>query len=86
MKQEFNINNRVEFVLTERGASILNKRAEKLKERFPRHTEHNTDYKEGDIYRNQLWTVMQIFGGSCIGLGLESFCKEGTVTFEIWEG
>lgn len=85
MKQEFNINNYVEFVLTQRGAEILNKKYQELKGRFPRAMQYHKDCKEGDVYRNQLWVVMQTFGGDNTGLGLETFCKEATISFDVKE-
>jgi len=58
-----NINNRVSFTLTKRGADILNE-YEALKLRTVLHT-------EGELYKEQLWHIMEIFGGD-VSLGMES--------------
>ena len=85
---EFNINNYVEFVLTERGAEQLNQYHTELNEilydrtRLSKYMERLNSpdvYKEGDTYHNQLWTVMQIFGGDNTKLGLETFCKDAII-------
>lgn len=84
MKQEFNINNYVEFVLTERGANIVNNYyAPYRKNRSDRRS--RTIYREGDTYCDQLWCVMHIFGGDNTKLGLETFCKDATISFEVKE-
>ena len=94
MKQGFNINDYVEFVLTQRGADQLNQHHTELNEilynrtRLSKYMERLNSpdvYKEGDTYRNQLWTVMQIFGGDNTKLGLETFCKEATISFNVKE-
>lgn len=77
-KKSFNINDYVEFILTERGANILNTFYEPYRE-YSSDLRARTIYKEGDTYRDQLWGVMQIFGGDSTVLGMEAFCKEATI-------
>lgn len=92
---EFNINNYVEFVLTARGAEQLNDYTYNQNERLWQLTQkqeyldklknHEDLYKEGDTYRDQLWCVMQIFGGDNTTLGLETFCKDAMISFDVKE-
>lgn len=85
---EFNINNYVEFVLTQRGADQLNQHHTDLNEllynrtrlsKYKDRLENPITYQEGDTYRNQFWCVMQIFGGDNTKLGLKTFCKDATI-------
>lgn len=82
MKTEFNINNHVEFELTGYGAQILNDNSLRLALKYPNVTAFH-DYKrhkEGDVIKMQLWKVMEEFGEHT-SLGLETFCKNATITF-----
>lgn len=84
MKIDFNINNYVEFELTEYGANILNDREAAYAEAHP-HLEvfQNTSLKvEGQLMKMQLWDVISTFG-EYTTLGLETFCKNATITLKI---
>lgn len=80
MKHEFNINNYVEFDLTSKGAEILNKQEKEMSSALPKYIKKH--YSEGDMYRNQLWVVLKLFGGENINVGEVVFCKECTISFE----
>lgn len=61
-KKHININSTVEVILTKAGAKIINEdnsdfiwRHKKCSITFP-------IYKEGDVYRSQLWSIMSLFG------------------------
>jgi len=64
--QKFNINSSVEVILTEFGATVLNKKWELMKmstEAGLRNLfSHIPTYKAGDKYSSQLWQLMQDFG------------------------
>lgn len=86
MKIEFNINNYVEFELTEYGAKILNDRNQAYAEAHP-HLEifqNKPTHFEGQQMKMQLWDVISTFGEYTV-LGLETFCKNATITLEIKE-
>lgn len=84
-KFEFNINNYVEFTLSERGAEVVNKYEKSLNTRLPNIYSQEGVYKAGDACRMQLWSVMKIFGGSSIGLGQTVFCKDCIISFDVKE-
>jgi hypothetical protein len=68
MKFEINLNDFVEVVLTEMGAAVYNEFYEKLN--LPE--KYLPPLKlEGDVHRDQLWHIMQVFG-PCISIGLVS--------------
>ena len=84
MQIEFNINNYVEFELTEYGAKILNDLDELYTSEYP-HVKsfQNKPLKvEGEKKRMQLWDVISTFGEHT-SLGLETFCKNATITLEV---
>ena len=84
MKIEININEVVEFEITAYGAKILNDKNEWYRTKYPQVTifQEKEYYAEGQLLKRQLWTVMQDFGEHT-SLGLETFCKNATITFEI---
>ena len=86
MQIDFNINNYVEFELTEYGAKILNDRDEWYEQAYPDvEVFQNKLLKvKGQLMKMQLWDVISIFG-EYTSLGLETFCKNATITFEIKE-
>jgi hypothetical protein len=57
---EININDYVEVVLTQAGADTYNTYWNDISYRWPGFVEKNL--KEGDVLKEQLWSVMQIFG------------------------
>lgn len=85
-KIEFNINNYVEFELTEYGAKILNDRDEWYEQAYPDvEVFQNKLLKvKGQLMKMQLWDVISTFG-EYTSLGLETFCKNSTITLEIKE-
>lgn len=66
------LNDQVTIVLTETGAKILNKHNIKMQQLSPT---LNLDvvYKAGDVYRDQLWSLFNVFKEAC--------CIGGTVIF-----
>ena len=84
MKIEININEVVEFELTSYGAKILNDKNEWYRTKYPQveSFQEKEDYVEGQLLKRQLWTVMQDFGKHT-SLGLETFCKNAIIAFEI---
>lgn len=85
-KIEFNINNYVEFELTEYGAKILNDRDEWYEQAYPDvEVFQNKPLKvKGQLMKMQLWDVISTSGEYTV-LGLETFCKNATITLEIKE-
>ena len=86
MKVEFDINNYVEFELTEYGAKILNDSVAAYAEAHP-HLEvfQNKPLKvEGQLMKMQLWDVISTFG-EWTDLGSLTFCKNATISLEIKE-
>lgn len=83
-KIEFNINNYVEFELTEYGAKILNDRDEFYATEYPEvlSFQNKPKHIEGQTMRMQLWDVISIFGEYTVR-GLEAFCKNATIVLEI---
>lgn len=86
MKIEININEVVEFELTAYGARLLNDKNEWYRTKYPQLKSflEKEYYLEGQLLKRQLWSVMQDFGQHT-SLGLETFCKNATITFEIKE-
>lgn len=87
MKVEFNINNYVEFELTEYGATILNDRDEFYATEYPEvlSFQNKPKHIEGQIIKMQLWDVIGTFG-EFTSLGREAFCKNATIILNIEEG
>lgn len=57
-----NLNDFATIVLTKRGAEVLNADHRRMAETFPRKgITWKTDYKEGDVYKNILWLILNIF-------------------------
>ena len=77
MKLEFNINNYVEFELTERGAKIMNDRNEWYEQAYPnvKVFQNKPKHAKGETMKMQLWDVLQTFG-EYTTLGMETFCKD----------
>lgn len=86
MKIEFNINNYVEFELTEYGAKILNDKRQKYIDAYPNIElfRETKIVKAGDLHRMQLHGMISTFGEHT-SLGLETFCKNATIVLEIKE-
>lgn len=86
MKIEFNINNYVEFELTEYGAKILNERDEAYATSYPlvQAFKNKPLYIEGQQMKMQLWNVISTFGEHT-SLGLQTFCKNATIVLEVKE-
>lgn len=83
-KIEFDINNYVEFELTEYGAKILNDRNEAYAEAHP-HVEifqNKSAHFEGQQMKMQLWNVMSTFG-EWASIGCLPFCKNATIVLEV---
>lgn len=66
------LNDQVTVKLTEAGAELLNRHNTTLKQSYPT-LKLKTKYKAGEIYKAQLWSIFNDFGGDC-------FCG-GTVVF-----
>lgn len=65
---QFNINEYCSFTLTATGAEILNKHNCESNARFEQigiDLRLKTDYKAYDVFKEQLWSVMRLFGGDC---------------------
>lgn len=84
MKTSININDIVEFELTEYGAEILNEKIKQLKANYPQVKSFRgmEDFWPGQVVRKQLWSVIEDFG-NYTSLGLDSFCRGGTMVFEF---
>ena len=63
---KINLNDSCFVVLTNVGAEHINQINNKANLRFS--VDFRVDWKEGDIYRGQLWSLMELFGSS-LGLG-----------------
>lgn len=83
-KVEFNINNCVEFELTEYGANILDKHNEHYATAFPqvKSFQNKPKHFAGEWERMPMWAMMSVFGNKT-SLGLETFCKNATITLEV---
>lgn len=86
MKIEFNINNYVEFELTEYGAKILNDLDELYASEYlhVKSFQNKTPKVEGEKKRMQLWDVISTFGEHT-DLGSMTFCKNATIVLEVKE-
>lgn len=80
-KVEFNINNSVEFELTEAGVEAMYAADEPYRG-FNWFVEK--EYHLGQVVRMQMWDMIRKFG-DCTGIGYETFCNNATITFEIKE-
>lgn len=79
---QFNINEYCSFALTGTGAEILNKHNSESNARFEQlaiDLRLKTDYKADDVFKDQLWSVMRLFGGDC-DLGKEAPFKYCLIT------
>ena len=85
-KIEFNINNYVEFELTEYGAKILNDKRQKYIDAYPTVElfKETKIVKEGDLHKMQMHGMISTFG-EFTSLGLETFCKNATIVLEVKE-
>lgn len=83
-KIEFNINNYVEFELTEYGAKILNDKRKKYIDAYPNVElfKETKIVKEGDLHKMQMHGMISTFGEHT-SLGLETFCKNATIVLEV---
>ena len=55
------------MILTEDGARVLNLNAQEIMDKYPL-VQLKNDYKEGDVYKTELWQIMAYFGPkSCNG-------------------
>lgn len=86
-KVTVNLNDAVEFVLSASGAKTLNQHNIESNRRamLSRGTYHiflKTDYKEGDIWRGQLWEMVDIFKSHC-SLGMAGFSECCDISFEV---
>ena len=70
---KININQKAQVQLTKFGADILNTLNRKANGGFLLNSSvrFRVDYTEGELYRNQLWFLFQVFGNS-FELGLEA--------------
>jgi len=66
------LNDTVTVTLTAKGAEILNKENEEIAKRVPSYN-WKTDYKDGDEYRTQLWSLFGHFGAYCYAGGQHCF-------------
>lgn len=80
----FNINNYVEFELTEYGAKILNDKRQKYIDAYPdvECFKETKIVRAGDLHKMQMHGMISAFG-EYTSLGLETFCKNATITLEI---
>ena len=79
---QFNINEYCSFTLTATGAEILNKHNCESNARFEQigiDLRLKTDYKAEDVFKDQFWSIMRLFGGDC-DLGKEAPFKYCLVT------
>ena len=58
---EIDLNDTVSVELTEWGATYLNATNAFKKIATPQKCHHKTDYKAGDVYKNQLWQLILEF-------------------------
>ena len=72
---KINLNDMCTVALSEAGAAHLNNINKHSNDVFDNKStiayRAKTDYIKGDMYRNQLWNIMEIFG-PIIGLGLDA--------------
>lgn len=85
---KINLNQQATVILTQRGADILNAENKKWNdffhykgiERFSKE-----DYKAGEVYRNQLWSLFETFGGDKMSLGCMAFADCCEIDVEEWK-
>lgn len=59
------LNDQVKITLTKYGSSVLNEDNKQWKKRYPNvFSSEKVDYKEGDVYENQLWCILGRFPDS----------------------
>ena len=77
---QFNINDYCSVILTGTGAAILNKNNEDYNARFAHlgiQLTCKTDYKKGDTFKDQFWSMFQLFGAHM------QLCMEAP--FDSWQ-
>ena len=70
-----NMNDKVAIVLTANGAKILNAHHVKANEVLSKHKiveTYATDYKEGDVFEGQMWSIFECFTGCYWHLGADA--------------
>lgn len=67
---KFNMNDSVKIKLTNKGIDILKEQYNELKKYYPNIGEFQLNLDKEGYYKQQLWSVMQIFGRD-IGMGNE---------------
>jgi hypothetical protein len=75
VKFEININEIVEVTLTSYGADVYNSYYSQFKHYRP------AERKEGDVLRDSLWSIMQVFGPA-IYMGMQPHFKRNTIVFD----
>lgn len=79
MKIEFNINNYVEFELTETGVKAMYEEDDN----YRGYTWFvHKDYHEGQKVRMPMWKMISLFG-NCTNIGYETFCKNAIIVLEV---
>lgn len=72
---KINLNDMCTVALSETGAKHLNEVNRECNIRFWDQSKSDyrakTDYVKGDVYKNQLWSIMEMFG-TTLGLGLDA--------------
>lgn len=82
---QFNINDYCSFILTGTGAAILNEHNHQSNlnlEKFGIILKSRTDYKAGDTFKDQFWSVMRLFGPE-LGLGKEAPFNTCLITLHV---
>lgn len=82
---QFNINDYCSFILTGTGAAILNRHNHHSNLQFEKlgiDLKSRTDYRAGDTFKDQFWSVMQLFGAAC-GLGKEAPFNTCLITLHV---
>lgn len=82
---QFNINDYCSFVLTGTGADILNRHNEQANLQFEKlriDLKARTNYKAGETFKDQFWSVMQLFGPE-LGLGLQAPFDTCQITLHV---
>lgn len=72
-----NLNDYVEVTLTESGARILNAKNNYYNKLFNKNTS-KVNYVEGDLYKDQLWSMINLFHSTC-SLGNLAFCGSAEI-------
>lgn len=82
---QFNINEYCSFILTGTGAAILNGHNHQSNLQFEKlgiDLKSRTDYAAGDIFKDQFWSVMRLFGSE-LGLGKEAPFNTCLITLHV---